>query len=143
MLKHLLGGKTLGEFLGVLGVPGSRGGGGSLCTVPKAPGIESIRREGGNAPSLSSFFVSFCFLTGHLVWMLCQQSSDNELLELEKSNCVQYRRHFLVDNSPFHGELPFSAPVVRSFVSHSTLFQHSGCKCGIIIGLNQELELTH
>ncbi|KAL4823442.1 hypothetical protein H8958_002294 [Nasalis larvatus] len=24
---------------------------------------------------------------------------------LEKKNCVQYRRHFLVDNSVFHGKL--------------------------------------
>lgn len=54
---------------------------------------------------------------------------------------MQYRRHFLVDNSVFHGELPWVFVWVAFYcVSDSTFLPASGCKGGIIVGLSQELE---
>lgn len=64
---------------------------------------------------------------------------------LKKRNCVQYRRHFLVDNSVFHGKLAaFCIHVVRSFILFLTalLFYHTGDKYGVTVGLHQEPELT-
>lgn len=64
---------------------------------------------------------------------------------LKKRNCVQYRRHFLVDNGVFHGKLAaFCIDAVGSCMLFLTalLFHHSGCKYGLTVGLNQEPELT-
>lgn len=43
------------------------------------------------------------------IWFwCCARNLTMSYWNLEKRTCVQYRRHFLVDNSVFHGELPFA-----------------------------------
>lgn len=57
---------------------------------------------------------------------------------VEKTGCVQYHRHFLADNSVFHGE-----PTVVIYGAGSPLWFlavllscYSGCECGLLVGLN-------
>lgn len=55
-------------------------------------------------------FLHFCLILFPLtaIWFwCCARNLTMSYWNLEKRNCVQYRRHFLVDNSVFHGELPF------------------------------------
>lgn len=59
----------------------------------------------------------------------------------EKRNCVQYRRHFLVDNRVFHGELLYLCSWDSAFGKLLSLYCF-GCKYGLIVGLNQELEFV-
>lgn len=61
----------------------------------------------------------------------------------EKRNCVQYRRHFLVDNNVFHGELPL-ALVSLDFccISDSTSVPALWVQVWLIARLNQELEVA-
>ena len=52
--------------------------------------------------------------------MLCQQSSDNELLELGEKELCAVPQAFSGGQQSVSWWVAFSAPVVGSFVSHST-----------------------
>ena len=76
--------------------------------------------------------------------MPCQKSPDNELLELGEKELCAVPQAFSGGQQRVSRWAAFCTYVDGAFVLFLTalLFQHSGCKCGITIGWNPELELT-
>lgn len=68
-------------------------------------------------------------------WFGCVQKPDMSSWNLAERSRARYRRHFLVDNSAFHGELPrvcgWLGLLCVSDRTYSALWVQIWCDCGV------------